>query len=385
MRYRKFGTLDWWPSALGFGCMRLPTTDGNPSSGCIDESEAVRMIRHGIDNGINYVDTAYLYHEGKGELAVGKALCDGYREKVKLATKSPVFLIGRAEDFDRYLDEQLKKLRTDHFDFYLLHALDKARWENIILKHNVLGRAEAALKDGRIGKLGFSFHDSYPVFKQIIDGYDGWAFCQIQYNYMDAENQAGTKGLRYAASKGLAVVVMEPILGGRLANPPSDVRRIFESSGSRRSPSEWALQWVWNQPEVSIVLSGMSSMAQVKENLESAGRSAVGSLGAGELKLIQNVRMKYAGLMPIPCTKCGYCMPCPNGINIPRNFEIYNDGFIHADPRTARFLYGRFLGKNERAGACQKCRKCEEKCPQKIPINEHMTKVHGVLGEGKSY
>jgi predicted aldo/keto reductase-like oxidoreductase len=385
MRYRRFGRLDWKPSALGFGCMRLPTTDGVPGSGCIDEAESARMIRHGIDNGINYVDTAYPYHAGNGEIAVGKALSGGYREKVKLATKSPVFLIGRAEDFDRYLDEQLKKLQTDHIDFYLLHALDKQRWENIILKHRVLDRAEAAKKDGRIGELGFSFHDSYPVFKQIIDGYDGWTFCQIQYNYMDAENQAGTKGLRYAASKGLAVVVMEPILGGRLANPPAEIRQLFDGSGHGRSPSEWALQWVWNQPEVSLVLSGMSSMAQVVENLESADRSAVGSLGADELKLVGNVRVRYAGLMPIKCTKCGYCMPCPNGVNIPRIFEIYNDGFIHADLRTARFLYGRFLGGNEWAGACQGCRQCEEKCPQKIPISEHMPNVHDVLGEGKSY
>ena len=233
MQYRRFGKLDWRPSALGFGCMRLPTTDGNPMSGCVDESEAVRMIRHGIDNGINYVDTAYPYHTGKGELAVGKALADGYREKVMLATKSPVFLISRAEDFDRYLDEQLKKLQTDHFDFYLLHALDRQRWENIILKHRVLDRAEAALKDGRISQLGFSFHDNLSAFKHIIDGYDGWTFCQIQYNYMDTENQAGTVGLKYAASKGLAVVVMEPILGGRLANPPAEIRRMFDGFGKK--------------------------------------------------------------------------------------------------------------------------------------------------------
>jgi hypothetical protein len=365
--------------------MRLPTTDGNPMSGCVDEAEAVRMIRHGIDNGINYVDTAYPYHAGKGELAVGKALADGYREKVMLATKSPVFLISRAEDFDRYLDEQLKKLQTDHVDFYLLHALDRQRWENIILKHKVLDRAEAALKDGRIGNLGFSFHDNFSAFKQIIDGYGGWTFCQIQYNYMDTGNQAGTKGLKYAASKGLAVVVMEPILGGRLANPPVEIRHLLESFGRKRSPSEWALQWVWNQQEVSLVLSGMSSMAQVEENLASADRSAVGSMGPGELRLIDEVRARYGEKMPIPCTKCSYCLPCPNGINIPRNFEIFNDGFIHTDPRTARFLYGRFLAEDERAGACKKCRKCEEKCPQKIPVSEHMPRVHGVLGEGKSY
>ena len=382
MQYRKFGKLDWQVSALGFGCMRLPTTDGNPMSGNIHEDEATRMIRDAIDHGVNYVDTAYPYHGGNSELVLGKALRDGYREKVKLATKSPVWLIRQAADFDRYLAEQLTKLRTDRIDFYLFHALGRERWQQTVLRYDLLERAEKAIRDGRIGHLGFSFHDRYDSFPEIVAGYDQWTFCQLQYNYMDTANQAGTKGLQYAAAKGLAVIVMEPLLGGKLANPPQAVREIFDRSGIKRSPAEWALQWVWNQPEVSLLLSGMSSMGQVTENLDSAGRSSSGSFGAEELQLIEEVRRKYQERTTIPCTGCSYCLPCPNGVNIPRIFSMYNDGFKHEDLQAARSAYGRFLPENERAGACIQCKGCEEKCPQKIPISEWLTKARAVLEAG---
>jgi len=339
MRYRKFGKLDWSVSALGFGCMRLPTLDGHPMSANIDEKESIRMIRHAIDQGVNYVDTAYPYHSGNSEIVVGKALKQKYREKVKLATKSPVWLINNSDDFDKYLNEQLKKLQTDHIDFYLLHGLGKTRWISTVLKFNLLERAESAVQDGRIGYIGFSFHDDYDAFKEIIDGYDGWSFCQIQYNYMDIEDQAGTKGLKYAASKGLPVVIMEPLLGGRLANPPRTVQEIFNGFPKKRSPSDWALQWLWNQPEVSVVLSGMSNMQQVEDNLRSASISGVNSFGAEELLLIERVQKKYAERAAIPCTKCGYCMPCPNGVNIPGNFEQYNDVIMYDDARTPRMIY----------------------------------------------
>jgi predicted aldo/keto reductase-like oxidoreductase len=382
MKYRSFGKLDWKPSALGFGCMRLPCSDTAPMSQNIDEVEALKMIRLGIDSGINYVDTAYPYHNGNSELVLGKALQDGYRQKVKLATKSPVWLIQKPEDFDTYLNEQLKKLRTDHIDFYLLHALSDERWE-LVLKYKMLERAEAAIKDGRIGHLGFSFHDKAGAFPRIVDAYSGWTFCQIQYNYMDTDYQAGLKGLKYAASKGLAVIVMEPLRGGALANPPETVRAIFASSAQKRTPAEWALRWVWNQPEVSLLLSGMSAMPQVQENLRVAGDSGAGTLAAGDLELIARAKEKFEERTAIPCTRCGYCMPCPNGVNIPFNFELYNAAEMYEDVAAARFRYLRFMGDGEKASACIGCRVCEEKCPQKIPISEWMPKAAAVLGGPK--
>ncbi len=380
MEFRRFGQLDWRVSALGFGCMRFPTVKSG-SKDRIDEPEAIRMIRHAIDKGVNYFDTAYPYHEGKSEVVLGKALKDGYREKVRVATKSPVWDIKRGSDFDKYLDVQLSRLRMDYVDFYLFHGLGKDRWHNVVLKHGLLKRAEAALEDGRIRHIGFSFHDDFKAFKEIIDGYAHWDFCQIQYNYMDIKSQAGMKGLRYAAAKGLGVVIMEPLLGGRLSNPPNDVKRLLETSTKRRSPSDLALQWLWNQPEVSVVLSGMSTMAQVNGNLRSADVSGIGSMGKRDQRLVDRVRSKYLEKIPIGCTHCMYCMPCPNGVDIPGNFELYNNGFIHEDMKTSRETYARFFGEKEKAGTCKKCGECEAKCPQRLPIGDLMTKVHAELSK----
>jgi predicted aldo/keto reductase-like oxidoreductase len=382
MQYRQFGRLDWKVSALGFGCMRLPTTDHAPGSQAVNEKETESMLLSAIDRGINYVDTAYLYHNGMSETVVGKILKGGYRRKVKLATKSPVMLLKKPDDFDAYLAEQLKRLQADHIEFYLLHALSAQRWP-VILGLDVLRKAEAAVRDGRIGHFGFSFHDNFETFKKIVDAYDRWTLCQIQYNYMDIENQAGTKGLRYAASKGLAVVVMEPLLGGRLSKPPRAVQDIFDEFPVKHSPADWALQWTWNQPEVAVTLSGMSEKKHVEENLRSAENSAIGSLGPEESRLIERVREKFRERTVIPCTKCGYCVPCPNGVDIPRNFELYNDGVIYEDLNTPRMLYMRFLGESERASACSQCGTCEEKCPQGIAVGEWMLKVDAALGKGK--
>ena len=327
MQYRSFGKLDWRPSALGFGAMRLPTIDDDPAK--IDEAEATRMLRHAIDHGVNYVDTAYPYHRENSERLVGRALQDGYREQVKLATKMPCWKIEEAGDFDRYLDEQLEKLQTDHIDFYLLHGLNEKRWADMS-ELDVLGWAEGAIASGRIRHLGFSFHDKLETFKAIVDASDLWTFCQIQYNFMDIEYQAGTEGLEYAAERGLAVVVMEPLRGGRLTKsvPPS-VQAIWGDAPVQRTPAEHALQWVWNHPEVSVVLSGMSTFEQVEENVDSAGRSGPGTLSKEELALYDRVREAYEALCPVPCTDCKYCLPCPSGVNIPRVFDIYNDGVIY--------------------------------------------------------
>jgi len=375
MQYRTFGSLDWKPSALGFGVMRLPVTEGDPSK--IDEPEATRMVRYAIDHGVNYVDTAYPYHKGNSELFLGRALQDGYRERIKLATKLPMWLLKTPEDFDRYLNEQLQKLQTTYIDFYLLHALNEKRWSTV-LEFNVLESAEKAIADGRIRYLGFSFHDKYEVFKKIVDAYE-WTFCQIQYNYMDEDHQAGTKGLEYATRKGLAVVVMEPIRGGQLArNPPQVIKNLWVTAAQKRTPAEWALQWVWNHPEVSIVLSGMSTMEQVEQNVVSASRSESDLLTTDELNLITKVRDKYRELCPIPCTGCEYCMPCPNGVRIPRIFEIYNEAVMYNDEESARRSY-QFIKEEERADKCVQCGACEGKCPQSIEIREWLAKVHKLL------
>ena len=376
MQYRKFGELDWQGSALGFGCMRLPLTGTEASQ--IDEQKSADMLAYAIEHGVNYLDTAYPYHDGKSEIFLGNFLKSGYRDKIKLATKMPVWLVEKPSDFDRYLNKQLEKLQTEHIDFYLLHALNAKSWSKV-KGLDVLDWAETAIADGRIGHLGFSFHDDYPVFKTIVDAYENWTFCQIQYNYMDIENQAGTRGLRYAASKGLAVVIMEPILGGRIVDPPKAVQEIWDTAETQRKPADWALQWLWDQPEVSVVLSGMSTMQHVEENVASATVSGISSLKMDELHLIDQVRAKYNELSPIPCTKCEYCLPCPNGVNIPRNFEIYNEMVMYEKKDAAQKTYNLWFAEDQRADKCLDCKDCEELCPQKIAISEWMPKIHEAL------
>lgn len=359
--------------------MRLPTL-GDASK--IDEPEAIRMIRHAIDSGVNYVDTAYPYHDGNSERVLGMALRDGYRQKTYLATKMPVMKVKSYEDFDRIFDEQLAKLQTDHIDFYLLHALSQKSWE-FVRDLGVTGWAEGLLRDGRIRHLGFSFHDTHEAFRSIVDGYDGWEFCQVQYNYMDEDLQAGTRGVEYAAAKGLGVIVMEPLLGGQLANPPRAVQDIFDRARRSASAADWGLQWVWNHPQVSVVLSGMSTMGQLGENLASADRSGIGSLTADDLSTVAMARDRFDELYPIKCTQCRYCMPCPNGVDIPGNNLTFNRGIAMDRLAGARFSYGAFISKP--ASACIQCRECEEKCPQGLPIADWMTCIDRVLGQKLDY
>jgi len=370
MQYRQFGKLNIAVSALGFGLMRLPVIDNDNNK--IDEAEAIKMIRYTIDNGVNYIDTAWPYHGGNSEIVAGKALKDGYREKTFLATKLPTWLINEKEDMDKYLNEQLKKLQTDHIDFYLLHALDKHKWENM-KKVDALSWAEKKKQEGKIRYIGFSFHDDYPVFQEIVDYYDKWDFCQIQYNYMDIDVQAGEKGLKHAASKGLGVIIMEPIRGGRLANPPKSVQDIWDTAKVKRTPAEWALQWLWNQPEVSVVLSGMSTFEQLKENIESAKMSGINTLTKEELEIVSKVRNKYKELSPIACTGCNYCMPCPNGVNIPRNFELYNEAHMYNTYEVNRRDYEN-LG-DAKASSCVECGTCESVCPQHLTIIDYLKEV----------
>ncbi len=381
MQYRKFGKLDWLVSTLGMGCMRLPASSEDRSQ--IDEAEAIKMIRYAVDCGVTYFDTAYPYHGGNSERVLGKALQGGYRDKIRLATKLPMWAVESADDFDRILNEQLAKLQVEHIDVYLFHGLRGPRWE-MVQSLNLLARAERAVADGRIGHMGFSFHDNLEAFKTIVDGYDRWAMCQIQYNYMNETHQAGTEGLEYAAAKGLAVVVMEPLLGGKLVDPPEPIQALWDTAPVKRAPVEWALDWLWHKPQVSVALSGMSSMAQLVQNVELADKASVGMLNDAELALVGQARAKYDELCPIPCTQCRYCMPCPNGVDIPRNFATFNTGAMYNKVGEARRGYQR-IPEDARASACIQCRACEELCPQDIPISEWMPLVHEVLGEGRDY
>ncbi len=376
MIYRKFGNTGCEISILGFGCMRFPIIDNR--EGEIDEKEAIKMMRYGIDQGVNYIDTAYPYHKGNSEVVVGKALKDGYREKVYLATKLPMWLVKRQNDFDKYLDEQLKKIDTTYIDFYLLHTLNRDLWERV-KDLGLLKRLDRALKDGRIKYAGFSFHDELDLFKEIVDAYD-WDFCQIQYNYMDENFQAGTEGLQYAAAKGLGVIVMEPLRGGRLTQKiPEAIQAIWNEAEVKRSPAEWALRWVWNHPEVNLLLSGMSDMKQTIENVKIASEAYPQSLTGEELNLINRVKETYLKLMKVNCTDCKYCLPCPQKVNIPKNFKLYNDLFMFEESTQSFTAYNRFMPKVQRASNCNECGKCETLCPQHIPIREMLKEVHKSL------
>ncbi len=377
MNYRKFGKLDWQVSALGVGCMRLPTLNNNPAE--IDIPQAVDIIRYAIDHGVNYVDTAYFYHSGKSEVVVGQALRDGYRARTRLATKLPVSRVKSAADFDLLLNEQLARLQTDRLDFYLLHGLNRRSWHKV-RDLGVLDWAERAIRDGRFDHLGFSFHDEYDVFQEIVDAYHGWTFCQIQYNYMDTDFQAGKRGLEYAAARGLAVVTMEPLRGGALAKaPPGPVADVFRDDPKGRDPVAWGLQWVWHWPEVALALSGMSTMAQVKRNVALAGEAQTGMLDTADLALIDRVREAYRDFQPVPCTECGYCLPCSAGVAIPDILKLYNDAEMYDAPRAGRFRY-QVLGEERWADRCTDCDECVAACPQGIAVPEWLKKAHALLG-----
>lgn len=375
MKYRRFGKTDWMASILGFGAMRLPVVGDMRQ---IDEAEAMKMMKYAIEHGVNYIDTAYMYHGGNSEILIGKLLSEGYHGKVKVATKMPIGMVKTRDELDKIFDEQMRRLQVDSIDLYLMHGLDRDRWRKV-LELNVLDWAERKIHEGKIGYLGFSFHDEFEIFKEVIDGYSGWIFCQIQYNYLDVESSRrspGTMGLKYAASKGLAVVVMEPIRGGLLAiPPPPEVQAVFDEIGFKRTPAQWALLWVWNHPEVTVALSGMSKFEQVVENIATANIAEPGILGEDELRIIEKVRRMYLKYGFIGCTGCRYCIPCPRGVEIPIIISYMNRILTTERDEKRKALieeYLREVPEDRSAIRCIGCGECEKKCPQKLPIREIM-------------
>jgi len=375
MLYREAGKTGQKLSILGFGAMRLPTLGGKAHR--IDEPQAQAMLDYALRHGVNYFDTAYVYHSeipfqaGMSEVFLGRAL-KPHRQRVHLATKLPSWFVKSRADMDRFLDEQLARLQTDHIDFYLLHSLNADTWKNLH-RLDVTAFLDAALADGRIKFAGFSFHDEAPLFQEILEAYD-WAFCQVQYNYMDEQFQAGSQGLELAAARGVAVIVMEPLRGGSLVNRlPPDVQALWQRAN--RTPVEGALRFVWNRPEVSVVLSGMSSMEQVIENVRLAEAGRPHSLSSKDLALIAEVRAIYQARTRVRCTNCGYCLPCPSGVAIPINFQQLNNLSMYGARDTANFFYYHILAADQRASHCEDCGQCEDLCPQKIPIRAMLQEV----------
>ena len=378
MQYRTFGKTGLEVSTLGFGLMRLPLA--GPESGDIDEDRAIDLVRYAIDNGVTFLDTAHGYHGGQSEHLAARVLKDGYREKVTLMTKLPSYLVEEEADFERLLTEQMEKLETDYIDVYLLHALNRERWD-IVQPLGVTDFLDRAIADGRIGAAGFSFHDDLSVFKEIVDAHH-WDACLIQLNFMDWDYQAGVEGMRYANDKGMGVAVMEPLRGGKLAGRiPAQVEEIWSRKNPDWSPAEWAFRWVANHPEVGVILSGMGNMDELRENISILSDAKPDSLTEEELQLIEEVRSVYLERMAVGCTECGYCVPCPEGVGIPNIFKLYNDASMYDDVDNASRMYGNMLRDGKGFPSCVDCGVCIEACPQGIDIPRVLAQADDSLAE----
>ncbi|MDX9916396.1 MAG: aldo/keto reductase [Gudongella sp.] len=373
MQYREITGKKLNVSLLGFGCMRFPVLDGDNSK--IDYEASEKMLRYAIENGVNYLDTAYPYHSGKSEEFVGHVLSRGLRDKVYLATKNPVWLAQEHDDFMKYLDEQLVNLQTKNVDFYLLHSLDQKSFQKI-KSLNVFGFIENAKATGKIKNIGFSFHDEFPVFKEIIDSYP-WDFCQIQLNYIDREYQAGIKGLEYARSKGIDVIVMEPLKGGRLAVVPEELHDIFSESNRERTPAEYALKWVQGLEGVKVVLSGMSNFEQVDENIKIS--SDLEPLSSVELEIVDKAENYFKNRVKVGCTSCNYCQPCSSGVKIPQIFGLYNNMSVFGEVAQSKQSYQLLDERGQSSLSCVECGECEAICPQQLPIIDLLKEAHNAL------
>ena len=367
MEHRKLEKLGIAPSLLGFGCMRFPLTE----EGNINEAEAEKMLDTAIAAGVNYIDTAYPYHNGDSEPFVGRVLKKYARSSFYLATKLPVWQIKTLDDAKRIFQEQLNRLDVDYVDFYLLHCLDKEKWQTV-LDLGIIPYIEGLQKEGKIHYFGFSFHDDFETFKTIAE-YRSWDFCQIQYNYVDTDIQAGDKGYELTEELGIPLVIMEPIKGGSLATLPEDVTLPFREFHPDASISSWALRWVASKPNVKVVLSGMSTQEQVEDNLKTF--SNFQPLSLKEKEIVANVAAAIKARTKNGCTGCAYCMPCPCGVNIPQNFRIWNDLSMYRNIDRIKQMYFKELEEGAMANQCQECGQCEEVCPQSLSIRENLKQV----------
>ncbi|MBQ6165621.1 MAG: aldo/keto reductase [Clostridia bacterium] len=368
MKYRTMGKLGVQASAFGLGCMRFNGEASGDST--IDEEKAISLIRRAIDGGVNYIDTAYVYLNKTSEIVLGKALRDGYREKVTIATKMPLGAVKDRESMEALLAEELRKLQTDHIDFYLMHGLNRKEWESF----KAIGAPEFfedMKREGKIRFKCFSFHGPYEDFEYILNDYD-WDMVQIQYNFMDIENQAGLRGLKLAGEKGIPVVIMEGLLGGRLSKAPENVQALYDAFPVKRSAVEWAFRWLCNHPEVSVVLSGCNEPEQIEENLRIFDTVEAGVMTEDELRLMENVRKAYLDRTKIGCTGCKYCMPCPNGVNIPGIFSVWNNVSLYCTDPAKDWGLKRIRENNAGADQCVGCGACEDACPQHLEIIEQL-------------
>lgn len=378
MLYREMGETGEKVSILGFGCMHFPT-DGKHNH--IDRRKSSALLDFALQSGVNYLDTAYSYH-GKGnseggdsEVFLGEYFSDnGRREDIYLSTKLPVWLVQEKGDMDRFLDSQLKRLRTDYIDFYLLHSVKERNW-SYLEDMGVLDFLDSAVADGRIKYTGFSSHDNTELFKDVVDSYH-WDMCLLQYNYLDEQIQAGREGLEFAAERNMGIAVMEPLKGGILAEyTPPEVSEIWSNAPVYRTPAEWSFRYLWNHPEITTVLSGMNDMKHLVENIFTAIDGQPHSLTSKEMKLMDEVKKVYRDKIEVECSACDYCMPCPNGVNIPRCFSYLNQAAMLNDTSNVRTQYQFMLKDEEKADNCLGCGVCEELCTQKLPVREKMKKV----------
>ncbi len=369
MFYRKMGKKELEVSLLGYGCMRFPTNE----QGTINRAEATKLLMEAYDNGVNYFDTAYPYHNGESEKFVGEFFATtGLRDKVYLATKLPLWAVNSLEDAERIFAEQLEHLKTDHVDFYLMHAVNGERFDAMV-KLGVIELLEKYKEEGKIINLGFSFHDSYEAFERVIK-YRDWDFCQIQLNYMDTDTQAGMKGYKLAEELNIPLVIMEPAKGGSLTTFAEDVTDIFKACRPELSVASWAFRWIGSLENVKVVLSGMTTREQLLDNLKTFDKFE--ALSAAEQEVVSKVVAEVKSRIKNGCTGCRYCVPCPGGVMIPRIFRIWNDYAMYNNAGSAKWSYFHDLPENERANNCLQCGACEAACPQGLSIIENLQSAH---------